>query len=123
MIVSHSQVLTYTYCNTIETSDDIMQYINVTPVTYNTTGLGGIQFYRYGHSGNFSLYGATGADANAHLLHLDDIGQWLTQLPLATLPEPGCMALVGLCALGLQRRRPRRSFDLPPTSSCRSRCA
>src|SRR4051812_10717361 len=33
MIVSHSQVLTYTYSNTKETADDIMSYIAVNPTT------------------------------------------------------------------------------------------
>jgi hypothetical protein len=108
LILTHSQVPTYTYSNTIETADDIMSYTNVTPITDSSVGLGGIQFYRFAHSGNFTVHGALGTDGDAHLLHLQYDGQWLSQLPLAHVPEPGGIALgVAVIMLGGRRRAKR----------------
>jgi hypothetical protein len=105
LLLSHSQVLTYTYCNTIETADDLMQWVGVTPSAYNVVGLGGIQFYRYADTGNFTVYGATGDDATAHSLHLQNMGQWMDDMPLATLPEPSVVALLPLLLMRGRRSR------------------
>jgi hypothetical protein len=108
LTLSHSQVLTYTYCNTIETADDLMAWDGISASSYNVTGLGGLQFYRHAQTGNFSVYGATGSDATAHSKHLQNIGQFLDDLPLSTVPEPSTLSM--LCVAGgavLTRRRPR----------------
>jgi hypothetical protein len=102
LVLTHSQVLTYTYSNTIETADDIMAFAGVTPTGINQTGLGGIHFYRTAHAGNFTVWGATGDTGADHLLHEDYIAQWETNL----LPEPGVTGLMGAAALwaGWHRR-------------------
>jgi hypothetical protein len=51
------------------------------------SGLGTLEFYRHAKSGNFELWGALGADGDAHLEHLRYIGQFLVDLPLAHLGE------------------------------------
>jgi hypothetical protein len=90
MIVSHSQVQTYTYANTAETADNLMQHVGVTPVSTTESGLGTLQFYRKAQLGDFSVWGATGADAPAHSRHLQYMGQWLGDLPFddVVLPPP-----------------------------------
>lgn len=107
LTMSHSQVLTYTYCNTAETADDIMASISVTPSTYNVTGLGNLQFYRHAQAGEFEMFGATGDDATAHSKHLQNMGQFLDDLPLAVVPEPGAatLALAALAGFSLTRKR------------------
>lgn len=83
---SHSQVLTYTYENTMETGNELMQSLGISADPINTSGLGTLDFYRHAQSGNFQLWGALGADGDAHLEHLRYIGQFLADLPLAHLP-------------------------------------
>ncbi|MEM1446334.1 MAG: hypothetical protein AAGF84_09780 [Planctomycetota bacterium] len=83
MIVSHSQVPTFTYSNTAETADDLMQHVGVTPRPVNETGLGTLDFYRRADLGNFHVWGATGANGDAHLEHLRYLGEWLDDLPLS----------------------------------------
>jgi hypothetical protein len=51
--------------------------------------LGTLVFNRYGESGNFRLWGATGADAPAHSKHLQYIGDFFDELPLARIPAQG----------------------------------
>jgi hypothetical protein len=106
MVVTHSQVQTFTYSNTAETADDLMAHVGVTPSPYNAIGLGGLQFYRHAAKGNFEVFGATGATATAHSLHLQNIGQWLDDLPLAVLPEPGVasLSLTAFAAVASRRR-------------------
>jgi hypothetical protein len=110
LTVSHSKVLTFTYSNTEETADDLMAHVGVTPAAYNAVGLGNLQFYRRAITGNFSVYGATGADAAAHSKHLQNIGQFLDDLPLAIVPEPGGVLLIA--AAGLLIRRTRCGADI-----------
>ena len=105
LFLTHSQVPTSGYCNTVATTDDILSYINVSAVAANTDGLGNIHFYRTAQSGNFKMYGATGTDGGAHLLHLQYSGQWLTQMPLAHVPEPGVVGMIVLVPLVIRRRR------------------
>ncbi|MEM6334391.1 MAG: dockerin type I domain-containing protein [Planctomycetota bacterium] len=81
MIVSHSQVQTFTYSNTAETADDLMATVGVTPTPTNETGLGTLSFYRKAQQGNFSVWGAAGSNGDAHLEHLRYIGEWLDDLP------------------------------------------
>ncbi len=85
MIVSHSQVQTYTYANTAETADDLMQHVGVTPFSVNEPGLGTLQFYRKAQIGDFGVWGATGSDAAAHSRHLQYMAQWLGDLPLTNV--------------------------------------
>lgn len=84
-VFSHSQVLTYTYENTMETGDEMMQYLGISTQPSSMSGLGTLEFYRHAKSGNFELWGALGADGDAHLEHLRYIGQFLVDLPLAHL--------------------------------------
>ncbi len=88
MFVSHSQVQTYTYANTAQTADDLMQHVGVTPTSVNESGLGTLQFYRRAEIGNFGVWGATGSDAAAHGQHLQYMAQWLGDLPFDNEP-PG----------------------------------
>jgi hypothetical protein len=112
LTLSHSLVQTYTYANTAETADDLMAWTGLTPSTYNVTGLGGLQFYRHAQAGEFEVFGALGDDATAHSKHLQNIGQFLDDLPLALVPEPGSVGITLLAAagatLGRQRRQRRR---------------
>jgi hypothetical protein len=90
-IFSHSQVPTYTYCETRETADDLMAYLGISPVADNSHGLGTLDFYRYAKQGNFVVHGALGTDGDSHLEHLQYIGQFLQELPLASVPEPATL--------------------------------
>jgi hypothetical protein len=93
-LFSHSQVLTFTYENTMETGDELMQHLGISANTINTNGLGTLNFYRHAKTGNFELWGATGADGDAHLEHLRYIGEFLEGLPLAkVVPEPATWVL------------------------------
>jgi hypothetical protein len=107
LTLSHSLVQTFTYCNTAETADDLLAWTGVTPSAYNVTGLGGLQFYRRAQAGEFEMFGALGDDATAHSKHLQNIGQFLDDLPLALVPEPttAMMTLTALAGTALIRRR------------------
>lgn len=85
-IYSHSQVPTYTYENTAECGDELMQHLRITPTAINQAGLGTLTFNRKAESGNFQLWGATGADGAAHTKHLQYIGEFLEKIPLARVP-------------------------------------
>ena len=115
LTLSHSQVLTYTYCNTAETADDLMAWTGVTPSAYNVTGLGNLQFYRHAQSGEFEMFGALGDDAAAHSKHLQNIGQFFDDLPLAVVPEPAVatIALSALAGFAAIRRRRASSAVIP----------
>jgi len=106
-IYSHSQVPTGTYESTYECADELMQHLAITPTTINSNGLGTLNFYRTAQAGNFKLWGATGSDADAHLEHLRYIGEFLDDMPLATVqaPEPSSCAVLVLAATTLLRRR------------------
>jgi hypothetical protein len=105
LTLSHSQVPTYTYCNTAETADDLMAWVGVSPSAYNVTGLGSLQFYRRALTGSFSVYGALGSDASAHSKHLQSIGQFLDDMPLATVPEPHAVSMLVPAGMLFMRRR------------------
>ena len=113
MIVSHSQVPTYTYANTVETADDLMQYVGVTPYSVNEAGLGTLQFYRRAEIGNFQVWGATGSDAAAHSKHLQYIGQWLGDLPFDSDPSGPVDPIVTLDDFEVDEG----TFDYPPLYS------
>ncbi len=105
-LFSHSQVPTYTYESTEETGNELLQHLDLTATPVNTNGLGTLHFYREAHSGKFHLWGATGADGDAHLEHLRYIGEFLHELPLAKqIPEPATLLLSALAAVCLPRRR------------------
>lgn len=84
-IYSHSQVPTYTYETTGECGDELLQSLGITASAINQPGLGTLTFNRHATSGNFELWGATGADAAAHSKHLQYIGDFLEDLPIAKL--------------------------------------
>ncbi|MEQ8210220.1 MAG: hypothetical protein RH917_10345 [Lacipirellulaceae bacterium] len=85
-VFTHSQVLTHTYENTIETGDELLEHLGIAASRVKTKGLGTLQFYRHAQSGNFQLWGARGDDGDAHLEHLRYIGEFLPLLSLAQLP-------------------------------------
>ncbi|QDU72509.1 hypothetical protein [Mucisphaera calidilacus] len=94
MIVSHSQVQTYTYANTAETADALMDHVGATPVSTQQQGLGTLDFYRKAQQGQFEVWGATGSDGDAHLEHLRYMAEWLDDLPFDdTGGEPGDITL------------------------------
>jgi hypothetical protein len=84
-LLSHSKVLTFTYENTIETADELMKYLGITPTAYSANGLGTLNYYRKAQAGNFRVWGANGATADDHSAHLRYIGDFLEQLPIAKL--------------------------------------
>jgi hypothetical protein len=84
-LFSHSQVLTFTYENTAETGDELMQYLGISPTAHAANGLGTLNYYRRAQTGNFRLWGAAGATGDDHLEHLRYIGDFLEELPLAKL--------------------------------------
>ncbi len=88
-LFSHSQVLTFTYENTKETGDELMQHLGIAANSVSIDGLGTLDIYRHAKSGQFQLWGATGADGDAHLEHLRSMGYFLKELPLAHLPSLG----------------------------------
>jgi hypothetical protein len=104
-IFSHSQVPTFTYCETRECADDLMAWVGTSPVADNSQGLGELDFYRYAKKGNFVVHGALGTDGDSHLEHLRYMGQFLQELPLAVVPEP-TMGLLPASIFLLALRRP-----------------
>ena len=93
-LLSHSKVLTGSYENTIETADELMQYLGISPTAYSATGLGTLSYYRKAQAGNFRIWGANGATADDHSAHLRYIGDFFEQLPIAKL-IPGDFNLSG----------------------------
>jgi hypothetical protein len=85
-LLSHSQVPTSGYESTTETANELLQHLGLSAVSQNVTGLGTLQFYRSAQAGNFRLWGTTGSDAPAHSKHLQYIGEFLKELPLALVP-------------------------------------
>jgi hypothetical protein len=88
-LFSHSQVPTFTYESTAETGDELMQHLAISATSTSANGLGTLNFYRTAQAGNFRLWGATGADGDSHLEHLQYIGEFLEDLPLAKAPISG----------------------------------
>ena len=69
--------------------DDILASLSLAASPFTTPGqandyssVTATPFYRTANSGNFTLYGATGADANAHAIHLQTDGQFFAELNL-----------------------------------------
>jgi hypothetical protein len=104
--MTHSQVATSGYCNTVATADDMLAYLGMSATPTSSTGVGGITYYRTASSGNFKMYGATGSGAADHSKHLQYSGQWLSAMPLAQVPEPVIAPLLISVAV-LARRRSR----------------
>ena len=86
-LLSHSQVLTHTYENTMETADELLEHLELTADPVSFAGLGTLDFYRHAKSGKFHLWGALGDDGEAHMGHLRYMAYFLKQLPLARLPD------------------------------------
>lgn len=111
-LLSHSKVLTYTYENTIETADELMQYLGIAPTAYSATGLGTLNYYRKAQAGNFRVWGATGDTADAHSAHLRYIGDFFKELPIAkTVPEPSTCFLASLAAFAAMSASRRRQVQ------------
>lgn len=107
-LFTHSQVPTPGYESTGETGDELLQHLGLTAMPVNTNGLGTLHFYRRVQSGNFKMWGASGADGEAHLEHLRYIGEFFKELPLAKqIPEPSSLAMALLATVGLAMRRRR----------------
>lgn len=105
-LFSHSQVLTFTYENTAECGDELMQSLGITASPYNVEGLGELDFYRHAKSGGFELWGALGDTGDAHLEHLRYSGEFLQHLPLAHVPEPtSLLGIVSVVVIGSRRLR------------------
>lgn len=85
-IHTHSQVPTGGYESTREVADEMVQYLGATPTAVNQAGLGTLTYYRTAQTGNYKLWGTTGSDAAAHSRHLQYIGDFLEELPLARVP-------------------------------------
>jgi hypothetical protein len=93
-LLSHSQVSTSGYESTVETANELLQYLGISAVNYSANGLGTLNYYRQAQTGNFRLWGAAGATGDDHLEHLRYIGDFLEQLPIARL-IPGDFNLSG----------------------------
>lgn len=104
-LYSHSQVPTFTYEETRECGDEIMQSLGISASAYNATGLGTLAFYRHAKSGNFELWGALGTDGDSHLEHLRYVGEFMEEMPVAKVPEPSAAALVALAVPFILKRR------------------
>lgn len=116
-LFSHSQVLTFTYENTEETGNELLEHLGIAARRVNTNGLGTLNFFRRAEVGNFKLWGASGADGDAHLEHLRYIGEFFKELPLAKqIPEPSTLVLSCLATIFLGHRRRRRTADSGPRS-------
>jgi hypothetical protein len=85
-IHTHSQVPTSGYESTREVADEMLQYLGISATTVNQPGLGTLNYYRTAQTGNYKLWGTTGTDAAAHSKHLQYIGDFLEELPLARVP-------------------------------------
>lgn len=85
-IQTHSQVPTSGYESTREVADEMLQNLGVSATAVNQPGLGTLTYYRTAQIGNYKLWGTTGTDANAHSKHLQYIGDFLEELPLARIP-------------------------------------
>ncbi len=103
-LYSHSQVPTFTYEETRECGDEIMQYLGISASAYNVNGLGTLNFYRHVRSGNFELWGALGTDGDSHLEHLRYSGEFLEEMPIAKLPEPATATIFVIGSFALLRR-------------------
>lgn len=107
-LFTHSQVPTPGYESTEETGNELLQHLGLTATPVNSNGLGTLNFYRRAESGKFKLWGASGADGDAHLEHLRYIGEFFDDLPLAKqIPEPSSSVLgaIAVGALAACRRR------------------
>ena len=85
-IHTHSQVPTSGYESTREVADEMLQYLGVAPTAVSQPGLGTLTYYRTAQTSNYKLWGTTGSDAAAHSKHLQYIGDFLEELPLARVP-------------------------------------
>lgn len=79
-IFTHTQVPTHTYENTVETGDELLQHLQLTPTATQATGLGPLRFYRKAERGRFELWGSPGTDGESHMNHLRYLGEWLDDL-------------------------------------------
>ncbi len=78
-------MLTFTYENTAETGEELMQFLGISPTAYSANGLGTLNYYRRAQTGNFRLWAQPGATGDDHLEHLRYIGDFLEELPIARL--------------------------------------
>ena len=85
-IHTHSQVATSGYESTREVADEMLQHLGIAATAVNQPGLGTLTYNRTAQTGNYKLWGTTGSDAAAHSRHLQYIGDFLEELPLAKIP-------------------------------------
>ncbi len=88
-IFTHTRVPTFTYENTEETANELLEHLGLEAVPTEEVGLGPIPFFRKATQGNFQLWGSPGVTGPDHLDHLRYMGQWLDELSLAERPAPG----------------------------------
>lgn len=69
MLLTHSNILTYTYTNTTETADYLINNINLVRESYNSVDEIGTQ-YSKSDSGFFHVKGYMGTTAEDHMKHL-----------------------------------------------------
>ena len=69
MLLTHSNILTYTYANTTETADYLINNINSVRVNYNAVDEVGTQ-YSKADTGYFHVKGYRGNTADDHMKHL-----------------------------------------------------
>lgn len=81
-LFTHSEVQTFTYESTAETSDELLDHLDLTPTPTSETGLGPLRYYRKAERGGFKLWGARGADGEGHLNHLRYLGEWLDDVDM-----------------------------------------
>lgn len=113
-VVSHSQVDPVTYASTTLTANDLLTATSLSAQSFNVAGLGTLNYYRKAQSGKFTVLGATGNDAAAHSKHLQYIGDYLEELPLAKVPEPVSVGLIAPLALMMLRNRRDSSRSCAP---------
>lgn len=85
-IQTHSQVPTSGYESTTEVANEMLQHLGIAATAVNQPGLGTLTYNRTAQTGNYKLWGTTGSDGAAHTKHLQYIGDFLEELPLAKIP-------------------------------------
>jgi len=78
MLLTHSNILTYTYANTTETADYLINNINTVRVSYDAVDDIGTQYSR-ADTGYFHVKGYRGTTAEDHMKHLYNMDLMLKQ--------------------------------------------
>ena len=78
MLLTHSNILTYTYANTTETADYLIKNIGAVKTNYNAVDEIGTQYSKV-DTGNFHVKGYKGDTASDHMKHLYNVDKMLKQ--------------------------------------------